>query len=206
MTLSELLKAQNLTDEQINAIVAAMKDNKIFTTSEENLDIRYGKLKTDYDGLSKQHSEAQTLIDQLKKSSKGNEELQTKIGNYETQVAELQKELEETRVKAAIKVGLLEAKALDIDYLTFKLGEKGEIKLDENGNIEGWDDKLAGLKTQFPTQFESAQNRKVDPMPLPGADPNGGALTRSDLLKKPYSERMKIYNENPEAYAEAMKK
>ena len=47
MTLQEVLKAQNLTDEQVKGILDAMKQNKIFTASEENLDVRYGKLKTD---------------------------------------------------------------------------------------------------------------------------------------------------------------
>ena len=40
MTLEELLKGQNLTDEQVTAIIDGMKENKIFTASEENLDIR----------------------------------------------------------------------------------------------------------------------------------------------------------------------
>lgn len=48
MTLEELLKAQGLSDEQIKAITASMKENKIYTASEENLDIRYRKTE---DGL-----------------------------------------------------------------------------------------------------------------------------------------------------------
>ena len=57
MTLEELLKAKELTDDQIKAILDGMKENKIFTASEENLDIRYGKLKTDYDNLTTQNGE-----------------------------------------------------------------------------------------------------------------------------------------------------
>ena len=41
MTLQEILAAQNLNEEQIAAIEAAMKENKIFTSGEENIDIRY---------------------------------------------------------------------------------------------------------------------------------------------------------------------
>lgn len=204
MTIQELLKAQNLTDEQISAIVEAMKENKIFTASEENLDIRYGKLKTDFDGLTKQHTEAQTLIEQLKKGTKDNEGLQDKISTYEGQIQTLQEELNTAKVEAAVKVALLESKVTDIDYMTFKLKEKGEISLDENGKIKGWDDKIAGLKTQFPTQFESAGQKKIDPNKLPDGE-NGGAMTKNDLLKKPYAERLKFANENPEAYAEIMK-
>lgn len=104
---------------------------------------------------------ANDLIAQLKKDTKGNEDLQKKIGDYDAQVAQLQAQLQETKIKAAIKVALLSEKAVDVDYLTFKLNEKlkekGEtLELDENDNIKGWDDKLTGLKTQFPTMFESA--------------------------------------------------
>ena len=43
-----------------------------------------------------------------------------------------------------------------------KLKEKGELALDEDGKIKGWDDKIAALKTQFPTQFEAAKGGKVE--------------------------------------------
>ena len=46
MTLEELLKSQGCSDEQVTNILTGMKDNKIYTASEENLDVRYGKLKT----------------------------------------------------------------------------------------------------------------------------------------------------------------
>lgn len=106
MTLEELLKAQGLSDEQIKAITASMKENKIYTASEENLDIRYGKLKTDYDTLNTQHGESTKLIEQLKKDAKNDEALQGKITAYETQVANLQKELDETNDINRIQVNL----------------------------------------------------------------------------------------------------
>lgn len=135
MTLEELLKAQGLSDEQIKAITASMKENKIYTASEENLDIRYGKLKTDYDTLNTQHGESTKLIEQLKKDAKNDEALQGKITAYETQVANLQKELDETRLESAIKVALMNAKTDDVGYMAFKLKEGGALELDEDGNI-----------------------------------------------------------------------
>ena len=129
MTLQELLKAQGLSDEQITAITGAMKENKIFTASEENLDIRYNKLKEDHTGLTNQHGEATKLIEEMKKSSKGNEELQGKITTYESQLGQLQSELQQTKLESAIKVALLSEKAVDVDYLTFKLKEKGELAM-----------------------------------------------------------------------------
>lgn len=205
MNLNEILKSNNITDEVITAILNAMKENKIFTASEENLDVRYGKLKTDHEGKVKELTEANNLIAELKKSNKGNDDLQTKISGYENQVGELQKELEQTKLDAAIKVALLSEKAMDVDYLTFKLKEKGELVLDENEKIKDWDDKIAALKTQFPTQFESSTQKKVEEHKLEQSENNNTVFTRADILKKPYGERMKIYEANPDAYREAMK-
>ena len=96
------------------------------------------------DGKTTELDTANNLISDLKKSNKGNEDLQGKITNYESQVVSLQEELQKTKIEGAIKVALLEAKANDIDYMTFKLKEKGELELDENGKIKGLEEKLSG--------------------------------------------------------------
>lgn len=204
MTIAEILKANGVDDNAAKAILYAMKENKIYTASEENLDIRYGKLKGDHEGITKQLAEANSLIAELKKSNKGNEGLQEKVAAYETQVQQLQAELEQTRIDAAVKVGLLDSKALDVDYLTFKLKAKGDaLTLDENGKIKDWDDKLAALKTQFPNQFETNSRKRIIENRLPDQEEHG-ALSRSEILKKPYAERQKIFEENPEAFRAAM--
>lgn len=203
MTIAEILKAKGIGDDVVKAVEDEMKANKIFTASEENLDIRYGKLKTDHEGKLAELTEAQNLIAELKKSNKGNEGLQEKISAYEGQVAQLQAELEQTKLEAAVKVELLSAKALDVDYLTFKLKEKGELALDENGKIKGWDDKLAGLKTQFPAQFEGAGGKKFEEHKLPDNE-EGQTMTKSEILKKSYSERQQLFESNPEAFRTAM--
>ena len=113
------------------------------------------------DGKTTELDTANNLISDLKKSNKGNEDLQGKITNYESQVVSLQEELQKTKIEGAVKVALLEAKANDIDYMTFKLKEKGELELDENGKIKGWEEKISSLKTQFPTQFEVHQEKKL---------------------------------------------
>ena len=196
MTLEELLKAQGLSDEQIKAITASMKENKIYTASEENLDIRYGKLKTDYDTLNTQHGESTKLIEQLKKDAKNDEALQGKITAYETQVADLQKELDETRLESAIKVALMNAKTDDVGYMAFKLKEGGALELDEDGNIKGIDEKISNLKTQFPTHFDSENNpgpREIDPKPLPEVDHNNDVQPKNlaDALRMQYEDNEK---------------
>ena len=167
------------------------------------------KLNALLSGKTTELETANKLIADLQKATKGNEEMQGKFAEYQTQVAQLQAQLAETKIKAAVKVALLSEKAVDIDYLTFKINEKlkGEgkaLELDQNENIKNWDDILSGLKTQFPTQFAKASAVNVDPNPLPTPAP-GGTMTRSEFMRKPYAERAAFASENPEAYKEIMK-
>lgn len=173
---------------------------------------KFDALQETINGKNAEITNANNLIAELKKASKGNEEMQKKFSTYETENAKLQEELQKTKLKAAIKVALLSEKAVDVDYLTFKLNEKlkdkgTSLELDENDNIKGWNDMLSELKTQFPTMFETASGGRdkkiIDPNKLPGSN-NNNALTKSELLKKPYAERARIAEESPEVYATAM--
>ena len=200
MTLQEILKAKGMDDTAVESVIGEMKQNKIFTASEENLDVRYGKLKDDFDALTKQHGESTTLIEQLKKDSKGNEALQGKITEYEGKIQQMEKELQQTKADAALKVALLEAGATDVDYLSFKIKEKGEVSLGDDGKIKGIDDTIAAQKTQFPQHFSSTSKKKVDEKKLPEDDEGGEGMTKTELLSKPYNERLQIYQENPELF------
>lgn len=205
MNLQEILKAKGLDDKAIEETIGEMKQNKIFTASEENLDIRYGKLKGDYDTLNKQHGESTALIEQLKKDNAGNEGLQAKITEYETKNAQLEAELQQTKIDAALKVALLEAKVTDVDYLTFKIKEKGEVKLGDDGKIKGIDDTIAALKTQYPQHFTSESKKKIEENKLPGGDEgHTDGWTKKDILSKSYTERLKMYQENPDEFNKAM--
>lgn len=207
MTINEILKAKGLDDTTITSVLDDLKANKLYFASEENMDIRYGKLKTQHDGLNQQLTEANALIETLKKSTKGQEDAQKQIAEHEAREQALLAELEKTKVLSEAKFALKDAGALDVDYLLFKLQEKGELALGEDGKLKDWDDKLAGLKTQLPTQFESKGGKKnIVENKLPGNEGGGDTVTRESLLKMPYNERMRVYNENPEAYKAAMSK
>ena len=206
-TINEILTARGLDETTVGNILNDLKENKLFFTSEENMDIRHGKLKAQYEGQGKQLEEALATIETLKKSTKGQEDAQKQIAEHEEREKALLAELEKTKVISEAKFALKDAGALDVDYLLFKLQEKGELALDEHGKLKDWDDKLAGLKTQLPTQFESKSGKKnIVENKLPGDNGGGDAVTRESLLKMPYAERMKVYTENPEAYKAAMGK
>lgn len=170
---------------------------------------KYDALQELVNGKETELASANELIAQLKKDTKGNEELQGKITAYEGQVADLQAELADTKLKSAIKVALLSANAVDVDYLTFKLNEalkeKGEtLELDDNDNIKGWDNRLDTLKTTFPTMFESGEGgedgyKPVDGKGLPNPNPNH-TVSKEQFLKMGYEERVKFKESNEKLY------
>lgn len=206
MTIAEILKQNGVADDAITAIQNAMKEHKIFTSSEENLDIRYGKLKTDHESTTKQLSEANALIESLKKGNKDNEGLQTKIADYEEQIATLKTQLANAQLESEIKVGLLSESVKDVDYLTFKLKEKGELKLGEDGKIVGWADKIAALKTQLPDQFASGDGgKKFEENKLPEGNQTNNGITKEAFDKMGYADRAKLYKDDPTTYAELVK-
>ena len=164
--------------------------------SKEKYDSETERLNGLITGKDTEIGNANKLIEELKKASKGDEGMQQKISTYETENARLQKELEDTKVSSALKVALLSAKTDDTDYMTFKikemLKEKGEeLKIDDDGNIKGWDDMLTILKTQFPAHFESSEggSRQIIENKLDKGDPAGGSAEPKDLaeaLKQQY--------------------
>ena len=153
---------------------------------------KHDALQAKFDSQTEALATANTLIAELKKGTKGNEELQGKITAYEGEVADLKQELADTKLKSAIKVALLSEKAVDVDYLTFKLNEKlkekGEtLELDENDNIKGWAAQLEGLKTQFPTMFNVGK-KEIDSKRLPESNHDNEAEPKSleEALKIQY--------------------
>ena len=204
MNFTEVLKAQGLTDEQIVKISADMKSNKIYLASEENLDVRYNKLKLESEQNAQELAKSQALITELQKGNKGNEELQTKIKGYEDEIANLKKQNEEQKLESALDRVLIEANVQDVDYVKFKIKEKGAVlKLDDKGNLSGTKELIDDLKVQLPNQF-TKNAQKINEIKLPHSDDNKG-VTKDQFNKMSYQERLKLFNENKEAYDELTK-
>lgn len=205
----------NQVSEKINAHNGA-EENKDKQVKLANLGAggyvskeKFGSKEQELLSKGNELAEANKLIEELKKGNKNNETLQQKIKDYETEVETLQAELEQTKIKSALKVALMGEHALDVDYLSYKLHEKlqasGEsLEIDDEGNIKGWKEKAEGLKIQFPTQFESSSSKKIEEHKLEKPDEQAGTITRSDILKMSYQERTSYAEEHPEAYEQAM--
>lgn len=161
---------------------------------------KYASLEAENSTNLNKLTEANNLIEQLKKAAKGDENLQGQVTAYQTKVQELEAELAQTKLDSAVKVELLAAKALDVDYLAYKLREKGELALDENGKIKGWEDKLLALKTQHPTMFTGDGKKTVDPAHLPNGNTDPLTVTREQFLKMGYNDRLKLKQENEQLF------
>ena len=176
---------------------------------------KYDALDALLKGKETELDTANGLIAELKKGTKGNEELQGKIAGYETQVADLQKQLDESERRYAFEVLLMDAGVKDKDareFLMFKyekkLKEEGKtLELDGNKQIKGGEEIVASLKTTNPTSFEvvSGERKVMGENKLPGEKHTPATVTKEQFLKMGYDERLKLKQENEALYKQLAK-
>ena len=203
MTLKEILLANGIDNGVIEKITSEMKANKIYTASEENLDIRYGKLKNEHTALTQQTSDLQAQIAQFEQLKA---QLTTQAEEANRKIAEMQSENTKIKTDYALERALMEAKVQDVDYLKYKLKEKHPdgFKLDANGKIESINTVIDDLKVQFPNQFVKTE-KKIEEKKLEKSDNDNGGISSEQFTKMNYHERAKLFKENPEQYAELNK-
>jgi predicted RNase H-like nuclease (RuvC/YqgF family) len=205
MNFNEILKTQNLTDEQINNITAKMKEEKIYTTSLENADERYTKLKSQKADLDEQIKTANTTITELKKNNKDNEALQKTIQDHEATIENLKKESAQKDFNYALDSTLKDNKCKNAKALKALL-DLDNIKFNE-GKLEGLEGQLTALKESDGYLFDTSN-------PAPGntggtgnhprVGGGAGEVTKADLMKMPYSKRVEFYNNNKEEFNRLM--
>lgn len=150
MTFKEYLISTGLTEEQATKVEQGMPEQSLYIANEENLDTRYSKLKEQKEQLESDLTTANKLVDDLKKSNKDTEDLQTKIDDYKTEMDQLKADRAEEQKQYAIKETLTKEGVKDIDYMLYKLGE---VETDKEGNIVDLDNKVKALKESNPTFF-----------------------------------------------------
>ena len=203
MNLKEIMLANGIDNAVIEKIAQEMKANKIYTASEENLDIRYGKLKNEHTALTQQTSDLQAQIAQFEQLKA---QLTTQAEEANRKIAEMQSENAKIKTDYALERALMEAKVQDVDYLKYKLKEKHPdgFKLDANGKIESINTVIDDLKVQFPNQFVKTE-KKIEEKKLEKSDNDNGGISSEQFSKMNYHERAKLFKENPEQYAELNK-
>ena len=203
MNLKEIMLANGIDNAVIDKIASEMKANKIYTASEENLDIRYGKLKNEHTALTQQATDLQSQIAQFEQLKV---QLTSQAEEANKKIAEMQSENAKIKADYALERALMEAKVQDVDYMKFKIKEKHPdgFKLDENGKIESINTVIDDLKVQFPNQFVKTE-KKIEEKKLEKSDNDNGGISSEQFSKMNYHERAKLFKENPEQYAELNK-
>ena len=203
MNLKEIMLANGIDNAVIEKIASEMKANKIYTASEENLDIRYGKLKNEHTALTQQATDLQSQIAQFEQLKV---QLTSQAEEANKKIAEMQSENAKIKADYALERALIEAKVQDVDYMKFKIKEKHPdgFKLDENGKIESINTVIDDLKVQFPNQFAKTE-KKIEEKKLEKSDNDNGGISSEQFIKMNYHERAKLFKENPEQYAELNK-
>lgn len=215
-TFNEILTARGLENTAITGILDDLKANGLFLTSHENMDIRYPKLKGDFEGQGKQLKEALATIETLQKATKGHEEAQKEINEHKARNEALIAEILQMKIDAAARYGLLAAGAEDVDYMLFVLKEDAKaenkpLELDETGNsIKGWDDRLKDLQTKKPKMFKAEGGddsgyQVFEPNKFKKGDDGQLAVTKERFKDMSYEERVALKQKNETLYKQLAK-
>ena len=133
----------------------------------------------------------------MKKTNDTADGYKAKFTEYEAQIAKLREQNTTDRINSAVKMALLSSGASDVDYMTYKLGERlnkdgAKLELDENGNVKGLESRITELKTAFPKMFEGGNTpeglKVLDEKKLPegGAGGTEEPKTLAEALKQQY--------------------
>ncbi|SHI90254.1 Phage minor structural protein GP20 [Clostridium amylolyticum] len=172
--MEELLKKLGYTDEQIQKIIGGMKENKIFTTTEEKIEERYNKLKEQKAALDEQINTANATIEDLKKNNTDNNTLQTKVKEYEDKVSDYEKKISDMQFNYAVDGALKGANVKNIKAVKALLNMEN-VKLDGE-NIIGLSDQVEALKKSDTYLFETTvsgnepRDGKNNPTPQEATD------------------------------------
>lgn len=159
MGLKKVLKEQGLSEEQISKITAGMEEAKIYTTSLENADERYEKLKSKKEDAEEQLKTANTTIADLKKNNKDNETLQQTITDHEKTINTLKTDyaakVKNMTLDNAINSLLAKNKAKHADLLSSKFDREKLIVADD-GTVSGMDEQFKTIQETYKDMFEAS--------------------------------------------------
>lgn len=197
--LKARLKAQGLTEEQIQAIADGMKEDSIHLSAEENIDVRYSKLKEDKAAVDEQLKTANGTIKNLEKNNADNEALQTEITGYKDTIKKLQDEAVSNTKLYNLKEALRAEKVIDADYLIFKQGGVDKFNFDGDNKPIGIKEALQPYRDNQSMAHLFAQEETID---IKGATKVPGQVTNptvKDTSKMTYSELCAYMSANPDA-------
>lgn len=182
MKIIEILKAQGLTDDQINKITNSMKEQKIYETSLENADNEYFKLKTEKADLEGQLKTANTTIGDLKKDNKDNEILQQTIKDHETTIETLKND-STSKIKNLTLDNAINSKLSKVDDRYKKLlqgqFDRAKLSIKDDGSIDGLEEQIKTISETYTEWFEAPTPNDTGGLGNFNRNPSAGGATES---------------------------
>ncbi len=181
MDLKEILVNKGLEENKADEVLSEMKENKIYLSSEENIDERYGKLKAQKEDVDTQLETAQTTIKDLKDSNKTNDNLQTKISEYEGEIETLKQQSADIQKQSAVELALVKNGARNPKAVNALLDTE-KVELTDEG-IKGLDEQLEALKESDAYLFQTEEDDDGNPQIQSGEEPNGNSREEPDAFE-----------------------
>ena len=148
---------------------------------------KYSQLETDLNNTKTSLSTAQTTIDDLKKSNGDNAELQQKVSDYETKIANLETASKAEKAKMlkeiAIKDALYAEKAKHPELLISKF-DLSKIVLDEKGEkvVSGIEEQIKSNKETYKDLFGQIEQQGEPYHYTPNGGENKGNIGATDCV------------------------
>lgn len=145
MDLREILREAGVEEKTIKQVITSMKAEKIYTTSEENADIRLKKSKEKIETLEEDLKEKNTKIDSYKTIEADKEKLFNELETIKKETADkdYNTALDTILKEANSKNNKLVKALLDKEKITFK-----------DGKLEGINEQLETIKKENDFLFE----------------------------------------------------
>lgn len=155
---------------------------------------KHAVMKKEYDGKVEELNAANATIVELKEANKGNEELQRKVGEYETEIGKLKKQADDATKTYSLREQLSKQGVLDPDYLIYKVGGLEKFTFDKDGRPVGIEEAVKPYKEDKVMSYLFKQERNGGYVPH-----NGGGAMANPFAKETFNltEQGKLLKENP---------
>lgn len=181
MDLREILREAGIEDKVAKQILTSMKAEKIYTTSEENADIRLKKSKEKIETLEENLKEKVEKLDSLK-------DLETEKVRLSTELQDIKKQAADKDFNTALEVALKEVNSKNNKLVTALL-DKEKLTL-KDGKLEGISEQLEAIKKENDFLFEKPPTGIPDfgtggkpPTGVPGEKALGTKLAEQAAVK-----------------------
>lgn len=191
--MKELLEKLAKGETSIDEVLTAIDNDKKDYVPRSRLNDKNTEIKDLKDELSKRD----TQITDLQKAVKGNEELEKKLKDLEKINGDWEGKYKQTQIEVAIKLAAKDAKD-PADVLAFI--KKDGLELLEDGTVKGLDEALKTLRESKSYLFGDVTPglKGRQPNNPQGGEPKG--LTKEQFKMMGYTDRVKLFNENPDLY------